>query len=311
MSLQNQREVLVLIMAGGLGKRMNSQTPKVLHHIFEKPMIVHVIEQAERLDPYRIGIIVGQYREKIKTTIDRFVSKSIQERLVYIDQPEALGTGHAIQCSRDFIKQFVDNNNNNNNDNNNDNNKTREKNVLVLSGDVPLISAKTMRGVLDKLNTINVNDNNVNDNDINECPCSIITSRVENPHGYGRIITDDRGRFQKITEEKDCTEREREIKHINAGIYAFDATTLYDSLPYITNNNSQKEYYLTDIIQIIRENKNDKIEVNKNMEINKMETTANRTIGIYTIPREKNYEITGINTRFQLQDLERQMNREL
>ena len=299
MSLQNQREVLVLIMAGGLGKRMNSQTPKVLHYIFEKPMIVHVIEQTQRLEPYRIGIIVGQYREKIKTTIERFVSKSIQERLVYIDQPEALGTGHAIQCSRDFIKQFVDNN-----DNNND--KIREKNVLVLSGDVPLISAKTMRGVLDKLNTNNVNDNTTNDNDINECPCSIITSRVENPHGYGRIITDDRGRFQKITEEKDCTEREREIKHINAGIYAFKAETLYDSLPYITNNNSQKEYYLTDIIQIIRENKNDKIEVNKNME-----TKIDRTIGIYMIPAEKNYEITGINTRFQLQDLERQMNREL
>ena len=302
MSLQNQREVLVLIMAGGLGKRMNSQLPKVLHDIFEKPMIVHVIEQAERLEPYRIGIIVGQYREKIRTTIERFVSKSIQERLVYIDQPEALGTGHAIQCSRDFIKQFVDNNDNND--------KIREKNVLVLSGDVPLISAKTMRGVLDKLNTINANDNTTNDNEY--CPCSIITSRVENPHGYGRIITDDRGRFQKITEEKDCTEREREIRHINAGIYAFDATTLYDNLPYITNNNSQKEYYLTDIIQIIRENKNDKIEVNKNIEVNKkIETKIDRTIGIYTIPREKNYEITGINTRFQLQDLERQMNREL
>ena len=144
-----------------------------------------------------------------------------------------------------------------------------------------------MNGVLDKLTAA--------------C-CSIITSRVENPHGYGRIITDSRGRFSRITEENDCTDKEREIRQVNAGIYAFDAQTLYDNLPYIQNNNSGNEYYLTDIIEIIRENKVGMTETRRESE---------RNIGIYMIPQDRNYEITGINTRFQLQDLERSMNREL
>ena len=291
MSQQNQNETLVLIMAGGLGKRMDSQTPKVLHHIFDKPMIVHVIEQSLRLEPYKIGIIVGQYREKISSTIEQFVTAETQRKLIYIEQPEALGTGHAIQCCRDNIKQFIDNNNNNNNNNNN-------KRVLVLSGDVPLISTMTMRGVLDKLKNEKEKEKE-KEKENSYCPCSIITSRIDNPHGYGRIITDDRGGFKRITEEKDCTEREREIKQVNAGIYAFDAETLYNNLPYIENNNSQKEYYLTDIIEIIREKENNN------------ERNIGISIGIYMISQERNYEITGINTRFQLQDLERRMNKEL
>lgn len=283
MNEEKREGTLVLIMAGGLGKRMNSLLPKVLHCIFEKPMIVHVIEQALALHPYRIGIIVGQYREKIQTTIERYISGDSRERLVYIDQPEALGTGHAIQCARDFIKSFIMNSESPDN----------AKRVLILSGDVPMINVRTMNGVLDKLTIA--------------C-CSIITSRVENPHGYGRIITDSRGRFSRITEENDCTDKEREIRQVNAGIYAFDAQTLYDNLPYIQNNNSGNEYYLTDIIEIIRENKVGMTEIETETET---ETRRERNIGIYMIPQDRNYEITGINTRFQLQDLERSMNREL
>lgn len=239
--------LLVLIMAGGLGKRMNSDLPKVLHKIGGKPMLVHVISQALLINPLKIMVIVGKYREKIVQTVKEYMD---DKDIIYIDQPTPLGTGHAIQCCREELLKYPN------------------TDAIILSGDVPLLRSSTINEMLIGLNK-----------------AKIMTAEFENPAGYGRII-EENGTFLKIMEDKDCNEREKSVKKVNCGIYAFNSEMLCKYLPYLSNDNSQKEYYLTDIVQIIKENEN-------------------VDIGTYNIPSERQMEIMGVNTADQLAELER------
>ena len=239
--------LLVLIMAGGLGKRMNSDLPKVLHKIGGKPMLLHVISQALLINPLKIMVIVGKYREKIVQTVKEYMD---DKDIIYIDQPTPLGTGHAIQCCREELLKYPN------------------TDAIILSGDVPLLRSSTINEMLIGLNK-----------------AKIMTAEFENPAGYGRII-EENGTFLKIMEEKDCNEREKSVKKVNCGIYAFNSEMLCKYLPYLSNDNSQKEYYLTDIVQIIKENEN-------------------VDIGTYNIPSERQMEIMGVNTADQLAELER------
>ena len=138
--------------------------------------------------------------------------------------------------------------------------------ILILSGDVPLLKEDTMKSMFSSKHS------------------KLLTTLYDNPHGYGRIVTKN-GHFLKITEEKDCNEEERKIKEINAGVYSFESDVLCKYLPKITNNNEQKEYYLTDIFEIIL--------CNENIEI-----------GLIQLPKEKSLELIGINTKEQLEELE-------
>jgi UDP-N-acetylglucosamine pyrophosphorylase len=231
---------LVLIMAGGLGKRMNSDLPKVLHELNGLPLIVHVVKSALHMDATSvIYIIVGKYREQIENVIDKHFMKS--DYIRYINQPEPLGTGHAIQCCLPTLKEY------------NCNSK-----VLVLSGDVPLFSTQSMREVVK-----------------NRCT-TIVCTQMEEPHGYGRIIQAP----IRIVEEKDCSEEERQVKLVNCGIYAFDNEFLWKNLPKINNENAQQEYYLTSIF-----------------------SGGEEEINIFEIPAEKQYEVCGINTPEQLEEM--------
>lgn len=246
------RDLIVLIMAGGLGKRMESDLPKVLHQINYKPMIVHIIKKTLLLSPFKIGIIVGIHKDIIINTIKKYISSNtINNKLIFIDQPKSLGTGHAIQCCREYLLQHI------------------EKNVLILSGDVPLISYKTMNNIIS--NNFSVN---------------LLIAIFKNPTGYGRIICDNNNKFIKIIEEKDCLDIEKTIKTINTGIYSISSKLLCKYLPLLSNNNAQQEYYLTDIIEIIKNNEN----ININM---------------ITIPDDKQYEIIGVNTKSQLLELQK------
>jgi UDP-N-acetylglucosamine diphosphorylase/glucosamine-1-phosphate N-acetyltransferase len=239
------KKTIVIIMAGGLGKRMNSTIPKVLHKIGDLPMLCHVVMEAKKISPDKIIIVVGRYKDIIISTLSEYTSLN---NIIFINQSEPLGTGHAIMCCRDYLMQFT---------NTNANTK-----VLILSGDVPLITSQTLQDMLD-------------------CNyAKIITTILDNPHGYGRIF-EINNEFQKIIEEKDCTEHERSIKKVNCGIYAFDNSILCKYLPHIKNNNAQQEYYLTDIIEIIKNGENINVE-------------------LYDIQKEKQYEIMGINTPEQL-----------
>jgi UDP-N-acetylglucosamine diphosphorylase/glucosamine-1-phosphate N-acetyltransferase len=238
----------VIIMAGGLGKRMYSDLPKVLHKIGDVPMLVRVVREATALDPERILIVVGKYKDVIEETLAKYVSL---DNIEFILQEEAQGTGHAILCCREALLSIS-------------NSGTK---VLILSGDTPLVKSSTMRDML--MTTKNVN---------------VAVTVLDNPHGYGRIV-EKTGVFEKITEEKDCTNEEKAIRKINCGMYAFNADVLCTYLPHLKNDNAQKEYYLTDMIQIIKENE---------------ETVVNT----YEIPQNRQFELKGVNTREQLAELE-------
>jgi UDP-N-acetylglucosamine diphosphorylase/glucosamine-1-phosphate N-acetyltransferase len=231
----------ILILAGGLGKRMSSDVPKVLHKINNKSLLEHVIETAIKLNPDKIGIILGKYRDIIQENLKKNLKTELLNKIEYIYQKEALGTWHAVICGIEFIKKY-------------------EK-ILILSGDVPLITVET----LTKL--INLTDN-----------CAILVNSIENPYGYGRIKYLESNKI-KIVEEKDATHEEKEIKEINSGIYCFESNNLIKNLPKLNCNNSQNEYYLTDLISLY-----DNINVLKS---------------------ENNNEILGVNDIKQLEQLEK------
>jgi bifunctional N-acetylglucosamine-1-phosphate-uridyltransferase/glucosamine-1-phosphate-acetyltransferase GlmU-like protein len=168
-------------MAGGLGKRMESDTPKVLHEVchptnseIKYPMIIHVILTALKLNPSKIFIIVGKYKNSIKKTIDQYLF-GWKDNIQYIIQENPNGTGHAILCSLPYIQsEYID------------------ENALILSGDIPLISSDTLR-------IMNGDDN------------KILITNLKNPFGYGRIITDQNNQVIDIVEEKDCNENENAL----------------------------------------------------------------------------------------------------
>jgi hypothetical protein len=163
-------------------------------------------------------------------------------------QEEPLGTGHAIKCSLDWMQQNLDIN----------------TDILILSGDVPLISINTLKNVLDKEN-------------------SLLITKTNNPKGCGRIIFNLENNVEKIIEEKDCTEEQREIQYINCGIYNMKLRVLLEIINKITNNNVAKEYYLTDMIEIAN---------NNNIKIN-----------TYELPEDKTIEISNINTQEDLANI--------
>jgi len=239
----------VIILAGGMGKRMLSTLPKVLHNLMGKPMLVHVLENALTLSPKMIYIIVGKYEEIIRETLEQYMNI---DNIVFVNQPDALGTGHAIQCARPNLLG-----------------QPETDRVLILSGDVPLLKSETMKSVMSKTAE----------------SVTIMTSTAVNPTGYGRIITDENDSFIKIVEEKDCDDQEREIDVVNAGVYAFQIGLLCKYLPMISNNNAQNEYYLTDLFEIVRRHES-------------------IPISMYHLPVEQSIELTGINTKQQLEELE-------
>jgi len=257
--METEKGLVAIIMAGGLGKRMNSDLPKVLHKITGVPMICHILTKLKDLSSdkpsdKKVMIVVGKYRQIIEETINNFLQEKdlrfLIENIQYIDQIEPMGTGHAIQCCRSELLKYPN------------------TNVLILSGDVPLISSQLMMKMITNLNTIR-----------------IAVTRLENSTGYGRILEKD-GKFDKIVEEKDCNAEQKTIQKVNCGLYAVDCNTLCRYLPYLKNNNSQNEYYLTDIIEII-----------------KCEELIN--VEMFEISKESQHEIMGVNTPQQLEELEK------
>jgi UDP-N-acetylglucosamine diphosphorylase/glucosamine-1-phosphate N-acetyltransferase len=248
--MAKEKGLVVVIMAGGLGKRMDSDLPKVLHKIGKVPMLVHllmklkVLEKMHKID--KILIVVGKYREIIQKTIEEYLATDV---ITFIDQPNPLGTGNAIQCCIEELKKYT------------------YHNTLILSGDVPLLSAELMYNMVTNVSIVR-----------------LMTAIFLEPRGYGRIVETEF--FEKIVEEKDCSEEEREIKKINCGIYTFDSKILCKYLPHLKNNNAQKEYYLTDILEIIKNNEKVNVE-------------------LYNIEKEKHHEIIGVNTKAQLVELEK------
>lgn len=202
-----------VILAAGKGTRMKSEIPKVIHKALGKPMVNYSIDAAKLAGANDICLVVGHKAEMVKDIVGDWVT--------YVMQTEQLGTGHAVKCALHFIGE--------------------EGNTLVLCGDTPLITGKTLKELVEKHNAM---ANTI----------TVLSTVVDDSTGYGRIIRDDNGDFVKIVEQKDASEEELKVKEINSGMYLFNSKALSKSLSMLNNNNAQGEYYLTDTLEIVKTN---------------------------------------------------------
>jgi bifunctional UDP-N-acetylglucosamine pyrophosphorylase/glucosamine-1-phosphate N-acetyltransferase len=255
-SLSNEQKTLdVLILAAGLGTRMRSNLAKVLHRLDGRPLINHVCRTATALAPRKIYVVIGHQGEDVKRAV---LEELPAENAEFVWQKEQLGTGHAVNAAREFLEDA-------------------DSTLLVLSGDVPMIRAETLAALVQQHRSHRGRG----------AASTILTVKLDDPIGYGRIVRDDHGLFDRIVEQKDATEDERKVKEINSGIYCFDTRKLYASLSQVKNENAQGEYYLTDVPTLLKNSGED--------------------IAIYH--HADPHEIEGINNRVQLADLERVLNR--
>lgn len=244
----------MLIMAAGLGTRMKSNQAKVLHRLDGRPIVSHVCRTALALQPRMVYVIVGHQAQEVQSAVEQDF-ESAQDCIAFIQQREQRGTGDALMAAQNELSG---------------DNRT----VLVLSGDVPLVRLETLKKFLSAHKSA-------------RAACSILTVRLENPTGYGRIVRNDSGEFAKIVEQKDATEEERQIREINSGIYCFESIKLVTALSRIKPNNEQGEYYLTDVPAILRDD--------------------DEQVALYQHTDAR--ELSGVNTRAELAEFENLLRR--
>ncbi len=203
-----------VVLAAGLGKRMGSDLPKVLHQALGRPLVIHVLEQLDPLHPERTVVVVGHRAELVRQALHgRGVRFALQD-------PQ-LGTGHAVQMAWPELEGGPET-------------------ILVLAGDMPLIRTATLRRLLER----HEREGNL---------VTFLSGKLEDPTGYGRVIRDAGGRFVKIVEEKDATAEEKVVSEVNSGIYCFLRDPLKEALGFLRAENQQQEYYLTDTLSILRD----------------------------------------------------------
>lgn len=210
-------ELATIVLAAGKGTRMKSKLPKVLHKIGGKSMVEHIISTADTLNPVLNIAIIGYKSELVKSNLEGSPVK-------FAYQNQQLGTGHAVMQAGELLADFTGS-------------------VLVLCGDTPLLTADTLDRLFKQQQREGI-------------AAAVLTTEVEDPAGYGRIIRDQTGDVAKIVEDKDATAEQKKIKEINTGTYCFDSQLLFSALDKIDNDNAQGEYYLTDIIEVFREENN-------------------------------------------------------
>lgn len=207
----------IVILAAGKGTRMNQpDKAKVMFHLAGKPLIEHVVSQGFALEPKRIVVLVG-YR---KDDVINHLKNRFDDTLEFAEQAEQLGTGHAVQQTESLLQDF-------------------DGHVLILSGDVPLLTAQSLANFVALHRESNA-------------AASVLTVQAPDPKGYGRIVRDREGNFKRIVEHKDATASELTIDEINTGVYLVRSGDLFSALRRTNNNNAQGEYYLTDIVEILR-----------------------------------------------------------
>jgi UDP-N-acetylglucosamine diphosphorylase/glucosamine-1-phosphate N-acetyltransferase len=200
-----------VILAAGKGVRMKSDMPKVLHSLHNKPLIQHVIDNLKKSGIVDIIVVVGYRGDD--------VIKAVKGDIVFVWQHEQLGTGHAVLQAERALDGF-------------------QGNVIIACGDVPLLRPETFRSLAGYSSG-------------GTTKAVVLTMKLENPFGYGRIIRDESDNFVKIVEEKDADDCERMVQEVNTGTYIVDKELLFESLKCIGNDNAQKEYYLPDVLTYI------------------------------------------------------------
>ena len=218
---------------------MNSDRAKVLHEVFFKPMLHHVLEAVKPLEPNQTVVIVGHQEEKVRNSLRDYTVEIVR-------QEEQLGTGHAVQMTESVVDDT-------------------DVVVMILCGDTPLVSPSSLKEMY-KRHVTSASD------------LSIMTTMLDNPFGYGRILSE-KGKLKAIVEEKEADERQKKIREINAGIYLVGRNFLFEALKNVTPDNTQGEFYLTDIVEYCVKN--------------------NRSAS--TFLNERSQEILGVNSRVELE----------
>lgn len=227
---------------------MKSNLAKVLHRLDGRALINHVCETAVTLAPHKVCVIVGHQAGDVRTSVlEEFDGDAFE----FPVQEKQLGTGDAVNAARTVLAD-------------------RESTTLVLSGDVPMITGETLKGLVDAHSEANA-------------ACTVLTVKLKDPTGYGRVVRDGQGMFDRIIEQKDASDEQKKIGEINSGIYCFDTKKLFSALNRVGNTNAQGEYYLTDVPHILAED--------------------GETVSIFQAndPRE----VEGVNDRRQLSRMER------
>jgi bifunctional UDP-N-acetylglucosamine pyrophosphorylase/glucosamine-1-phosphate N-acetyltransferase len=236
----------IAIMAAGKGTRLKSKHPKVLHEIGGKPILAHVIATALSVVPaHDIFVIIGHESERVRQAV-------AGTGVNFVVQPEQRGTGHALMVARQALRGYDQ--------------------VIVLSGDAPLITVDTIKNLSDFHNT-------------QKAAMTLLSADLDNPHGYGRVLRQGGGGQAKvlaIVEEKSATPRQKKIREINSGFYAFDAPALYEHIDHLSTKNAHGEYYLTDMAEIFHR-------------------ARKRVVAIKTGDAS---EVLGSNTRAEMMDLD-------
>ncbi len=201
-----------IVLAAGKGTRMKTEMPKCAYPILKKPMIEYIVENLETSTLDESVLVVGHKREVFEDLLEG--------RVTFAHQEDQLGTGHATLMAQDALKE-------------------KEGTTIILLGDMPLINDKIINKIL--------NAHRSSNDDM-----TVVTTHVDNPKGYGRIVRNQFGRIASIVEQLDCTKEQKQIKEINTGIYAVDNTLLFEMLPKIEKNKRKGEYYLTDIVALMQ-----------------------------------------------------------
>lgn len=238
-------QLMSIILAAGAGTRMKSKIPKVLHKVCGQTLVDHVVDAVEEIGCNHIVAITGHGREEVEAQLE---SRGVKFAL----QAEQLGTGHAVQMAADQIGD--------------------DENVLILCGDTPLLEPSSLKGLVDLMVEKNYSG-------------ALLTTFAQDPTGYGRILRNEKDEVVGIVEHKDATDEQRAIKEINPAVYCFKGDVLKKALSELDNNNAQGEYYLTDVIGIIR--------------------GYGHVIGGYAV--EDASQMLGVNSRVQLHEAEQIM----
>ncbi|MDX6712929.1 MAG: bifunctional UDP-N-acetylglucosamine pyrophosphorylase / glucosamine-phosphate N-acetyltransferase [Blastocatellia bacterium] len=240
----------ILILAAGLGTRMRSNTAKVLHKLDGKALIQHVTLEALKLNPRNIYVVVGHQASDVEATL---TAESALGSVKFVNQRSQRGTGDAVISAKDVLSRA-------------------DSTLLILSGDVPLIQAETLEALVSRHT----------DDGKRTAACTMLSIELDDPTGYGRLIRNGAGDFDKIVEHKDATQEQRGIKEVNSGIYCFETSLLFPALEKVEPNNAQGEFYLTDVPGILRAN-NDEVRI---------------------FCHDDPVEVSGINTRVELAKFE-------
>jgi bifunctional UDP-N-acetylglucosamine pyrophosphorylase / glucosamine-1-phosphate N-acetyltransferase len=232
-------KISAVILAAGKGTRMKSSQAKVLHELNFQPMLHHVLDAVVPLDLHQVVVVTGHQRQVVEDSCKHY-------HVDFVEQTEQLGTGHAVLAAEEIVKDDV-------------------SVVMVLCGDTPLIRTETLHSML---------SGHISSGHF----LTVMTTEMDNPTNYGRILVDDRGYVSEIVEEKDASPDQKKIKNINAGIYCVNAEFLFASLKQIGTDNKQGEMYLTDIVALA--------------------AAAEQPVHKYQCPEPE--EVLGVNSRHEL-----------